>query len=128
MRPRPRCPQHPYWFTIDGQIEPPETARQAVVRGLHEETCIDIDEAGLIDPFHHGQHAYSYDGTDYLSTSQFFTLLLSERTVRPAGIAGEVITDTRWWSPDELTVAPLSNPDIPEIVAMAIAAATAHCR
>lgn len=123
----PDAPQRPYWFTVGGQIEPPETARQAVVRELQEETGIVIDGHDLIGPFHRGQHAYSYAGAQYVSTSQFFTLLLTERNVRPAGVPGEVITDARWWSPEEIKTAPLSGPGIPEIVALAVTAATRRC-
>lgn len=117
----PRRPEAAYWFTIGGGIEPGETDGQAVVRELKEETGIEIDEGSLSDPFYRGRHAYSYDGVDYVASSTFFTIMLDEQTaVRPAGVAGEVITAAKWWSPQDVTRIPVSNPRIPWIVASAV--------
>ena len=117
----PATPAESYWFTIGGQIDPGETAREAAVRELEEEVGIFIAESDLRGPFHHGEHAYSFGGVDYHSTSAFFTVTLDERRVQPAGLPGEIITDARWWDPADVRDAPLSNRHIPEIVAMAAA-------
>ena len=117
----PNSPTQSYWFTIGGQIEPGETARVAAVRELEEEVGIVIDESDLRGPFHHGELAYSLGGVDYHSTSAFFTVILDERRVQPAGLPGEIITDARWWDPADVWDAPVFNRHIPEIVAMAAA-------
>lgn len=117
----PNTPTESYWFTIGGQIDPGETARGAAVRELEEEVGIVIDESDLRGPFHHGEHAYSFGGVAYHSTSAFFTVRLEERRVQPAGLPGEIITDARWWDPADVWDAPLSNRHIPEIVSMAAA-------
>lgn len=124
----PRVPDFSYWFTIGGGIEPSETARQAAVRECWEEVSILIEEDDLVGPFHAGQHSYSYDGAAYDSNSVFFALNLDERAVQPAGLSGEVITDARWWDPNSLRSAPLSNPNIPDIVDLAIAEITSTQR
>lgn len=117
----PNTPTESYWSTIGGQIDPGETARGAAVRELEEEVGIVIDEPDLRGPFHHGEHAYSFGGVAYHSTSAFFAVSLEERRVQPAGLPGETITDARWWDPADVWDAQLSNQHIPEVVSMAAA-------
>lgn len=58
----PAAPQLPYWFTIGGQIEPLESARQAAVRELREEVGIVVPAVALVGPIYRGEHSYSFAG------------------------------------------------------------------
>lgn len=118
----PEAPDQSYWFTIGGQIEPGETARQAAVREMREEVGIVVDKSDLRGPFHEGEHNYSFGGLEYHSTSVFFTVVLQEDSVQPMGLPGEIITDARWWWPADVWYASVSNQHIPQIVALAAAA------
>lgn len=115
----PEVPDQSYWFSIGGRIEPGETARQAAVREMREEVGIVVREDDLRGPFHEGEHAYSFGGVEYHAISVFFTVTLQEYSVQPMGLPGEIITDTRWWSPSDVRHAPVSNQHIPHIVALA---------
>lgn len=118
----PLRPDAPYWFTIGGGIEPGESAQQAAVRELWEETGIDSPVSALGEPFHRGTHTYSYNGIEVRSTSVFFALALAdEADVRPAAPnPGEIITGARWWQPEALSEAPLSNLELPDIARSAV--------
>ncbi|WP_353651051.1 NUDIX domain-containing protein [Nakamurella sp. A5-74] len=118
----PLYPDAPYWFTIGGGLEPGESEKQAARRELWEETGIDRPAADLGEPFLRDEHSYVYNGVEVHANSVFFALALHEDVdVRPpAPSPGEIITDGRWWYPEALTREPLSNPDLPEIVARAV--------
>jgi len=124
----PARPDHWYWFTIGGALDPGESLQQAAVRELREETGILAAPEELSDAFHEGEHEFSYDGVDYLSVSTFFALPLETSAADAVHFEGlEVaeignIVEARWWTPAELADVPLSNMDLPRLMALAVQA------
>lgn len=122
----PARPESPYWFTIGGGIEAEETAAEAAVRELQEETGIRVGTSQLVGPFHQGTHAFSYEGVDYLSDSTFFAVAVDDVVVTFDGLEeGEIgnIFEARWWAPDQLgSDMSLSSLDLGAIARAAVAA------
>ncbi len=123
----PARPTAPYWCTIGGAVEPGESPAEAAAREMREETGIVVAPDLLTGPFHRAPVAFSYDGDDYVNDSAWFTVLLSAPvTVSFTGLEdGEVgnIMAAEWWSPDDLVDGvPLSNPLLPEIARLGVAA------
>jgi 8-oxo-dGTP pyrophosphatase MutT (NUDIX family) len=86
---------------VGGALDPGETPQEAAVRELREETGIAASPDALTEPFHVGEHAFSFDGVDYLGEATFFALPL-----------GTAVVDV-----------PLSNLDLPRLMALAEEAA-----
>lgn len=102
-------------------MEPGETAEQAAVRELQEETGIEVSVDDLGEPFHRGRHDFSYNGVEYTSESTFFAVLMGNPEVVFDGIEdGEVITDARWWDPADLLGLAVSSPPLPELMLLAV--------
>jgi 8-oxo-dGTP pyrophosphatase MutT (NUDIX family) len=124
----PSRPDHWYWFTIGGALDPGETPEEAAVRELHEETGIVATPSQLTESFHAGEHAFSYAGVEYLSESTFYALPLDVAAVGDVHFRGletaEVgnIVEARWWAPADLADVPLSNPDLPRLMTLAVEA------
>jgi 8-oxo-dGTP pyrophosphatase MutT (NUDIX family) len=124
----PATPDDWYWFTIGGALEPGETPQEAAVRELREETGITASPEELSEPFHVGEHAFSFDGVDYLGEATFFALRLETSLAEHVHFDGleraEVgnIAEARWWSPADLVDVPLSNADLPRLMRLAVEA------
>ena len=124
----PARPDHWYWFTIGGALDPGETPQQAAIRELLEETGIEASPDQLTASFHAGAHEFSFDGVDYVGEATFYALPLD------AAAAGDVhfdgletaevgnVVEARWWTPADLVDVPLSNLDLPRLMALAVKA------
>lgn len=120
----PGAPGREYWFSIGGGIEPGESAEDAALRELGEETGLSSTPTALIGPFHRGTHEYVYAGTPRRSESTFFTMRLNESVVvQPEGLADEIITKVAWWSPDDLAHMSTSHPALADVARLAVLAA-----
>jgi 8-oxo-dGTP pyrophosphatase MutT (NUDIX family) len=124
----PAVPERRYWFTIGGGTEPGESLAAAGVRELREETGIHVEESLLGEPFHRGQHTFTYDGAELVNDSHFFAIRLDDITVTFDGLEGPeigTIFDARWWRPGALADQELSSAELPELARRAVAAAGA---
>jgi 8-oxo-dGTP pyrophosphatase MutT (NUDIX family) len=124
----PARPDHWYWFTIGGALDAGETPQQAAVRELLEETGIVASPDELTASFHAGEHEFSFDGVDYVGEATFYALPLDSAAADDVHFDGlesaEVgnIVEARWWEPADLVDVPLSNLDLPRLMALAVAA------
>ena len=113
----PARPHGWYWFTIGGALEPGETPQEAAVRELLEETGIEASPDELTASFHAGKHEYSYDGVDYVGEATFYALPMDSA----AAEIGNIV-EARWREPADLVDVPLSNLDLPRLMALAVEA------
>lgn len=117
----PAHPDAPYWFSIGGGTEPGETPAQTAVRELYEETGIRVTVDQLGEPFHTGQHDYSYGGVRYTAESTFFALCLDAVQLTFEGAEpGEIITGAGWFDPAQLHHTAISNASLPEVARRAV--------
>lgn len=126
----PAAPGVLHWVSIGGATDEGESLAAAAVRELAEETGIVADEADLLGPLHRASHPFSWDGRSYLSDNHFYALRLARHTdIHFGGLEeGEVgnILQAAWWTPEALADdGSAASPDLPEIMATAIAVALA---
>jgi 8-oxo-dGTP pyrophosphatase MutT (NUDIX family) len=126
----PAAPGVLHWVSIGGAVDPGETLEAAAIRELAEETGIPAREADLLGPVARATHPFSWDGRSYVSDNHFFAMRLDPATdIHFRGLeAAEVgnILQAAWWTPAALSDdGTAASPDLPEIMAAAIAVAIA---
>jgi 8-oxo-dGTP pyrophosphatase MutT (NUDIX family) len=95
-----------YWFTPGGRIDDGETAPEAAVRELAEETGLRIGHDDLVGPVHEEVAEFSFDGVDYRQHNVFYVVRTETFEPTTAGMtASEAnsIDSLRWWSLGELS-------------------------
>ena len=122
----PAVPGELHWVSIGGAVDPGESLAAAAIRELAEETGIAAREADLLGPLHRATHPFSWAGRSYVSDNHFFALPLERATeIHFSGLeAAEVgnILQAAWWTPEALGAdGSAASPDLPEIMAVAIA-------
>ncbi len=122
----PAVPGELHWVSIGGAVDPGESLAGAAVRELAEETGIAAREADLLGPVHRATHPFSWAGRRYISDNHFFALRLERATeihftgLEPAEVGNILQAD--WWTPEALRDdGSAASPDLPEIMAVAIA-------
>jgi 8-oxo-dGTP pyrophosphatase MutT (NUDIX family) len=117
----PARPEHRYWFTIGGGLDPGETVTEGAARELAEETGLRVDPADLGAPVFHETTEFPFDGRWYRQEQDFFLLRVDSWEVDFGGhdpIERATVDAYRWWSVDELrtTDERFYPPQLPELV------------
>jgi 8-oxo-dGTP pyrophosphatase MutT (NUDIX family) len=110
----PADPDHPFWFTVGGGIEPGESAAEAASRELREEAGLTATPDALGDPVWHRETEFSFDTTSYQQTEVYFLLRAGSGQVSLDGmddIEKETVDGYGWWNAEELEAA--SEPFFP---------------
>jgi len=100
-------PRRSWWFTVGGGIDPGETARDAAVRELHEETGIALAASALHGPVARRSAVFRFLRQPVRQDEEFYFA----RTHRPqelstAGwtdIERQFMDEARWWTLEELS-------------------------
>ncbi len=103
----PGRPDHHYWFTPGGGLEPGESAAEGAVRELAEEIGLGLPVSALGEPVWREVTEFSFDGRWYRQEQEFFLVRVPDWTVDTAGfdeVERASIDGHRWWSPAELAV------------------------
>ncbi|MEN3305622.1 MAG: hypothetical protein V7603_1824 [Micromonosporaceae bacterium] len=103
----PGRPDHEYWFTPGGGLDPGETTAAAAARELFEEAGYAVDPADLGEPVWREVTEFPFDGVWYRQAQEFFLLRVDSWQVDTSGfdeIEVGSIDGYRWWSVAELEV------------------------
>lgn len=100
-------PNHQWWFTVGGGLEPGERVVAAAVRELFEETGFRVSEEELVGPAAKRRATFRFTNLVAKQNETIFLLFLEE--VRPqidlsshTGSEQSLVDGWRWFSPDEL--------------------------
>lgn len=124
---RSGTPGEPWWFTCGGGIEPGESAVQAAVREVREETGLALDPAALGPVVHRRRVAFAWGGRLLDQDEEFRVARVEAFAVDTAGFDATeraLVTGARWWSLDELLAAAdrLAPPELPGLLDAALTA------
>ncbi len=101
----PARPDHRYWFTVGGGLDPGEEPLDGAVRELFEEVGLRLGPAELAGPVHHEIVRFPFDGRWYEQRQEFFVARVDAWEVDTSGqdeIELATVDAHRWWSIDEL--------------------------
>ena len=101
----PARPEHGYWFTAGGGLDPGESPAEGAARELYEETGLAVAPADLGEPVHHEVIEFPFDGRWYRQEQEFFvTRVDAWEAVAVVRTADEErsIDGYRWWSAADL--------------------------
>ncbi|TDB75028.1 NUDIX hydrolase [Micromonospora sp. KC723] len=101
----PARPDHRYWFTPGGGLDPGETPAQGAARELAEETGLRLAPAELGDPVWSETVEFPFDGVRYRQEQEFFLVRVDAWEVDTAGfdaVERATVSGYRWWPAAEL--------------------------
>ncbi|MGC4805353.1 NUDIX hydrolase [Micromonospora sp. DT233] len=101
----PARPEHRYWLTPGGGLEPGESPAAGAARELAEETGLRLAPAELGEPVRRETIRFPFAGVRYQQEQDFFLARVSSWEVDTAGfnaVERASVTGHRWWSADEL--------------------------
>ncbi len=116
-------PERSWWFTVGGGIAPGETARQAAVRELREETGITLPEDVLVGPVYTRSAIFDFFATLRHQDEELFVARVDSAALPPLSyddwtdVEADVLDELRWWPVDaldtmEVEVFPAQLPDL----------------
>jgi len=88
-------PERSWWFTVGGGIDPGESAREAALRELREETGLLLDDAALVGPVLTRSAVFDFFAERCRQDEEFFL-------ARVAGAVDAATTAREGWTPVEL--------------------------
>lgn len=124
----PADPDHVWWITPGGGLDPGEDERAGAVRELFEESGIRLDPAVLTGPVASRSALFSFDGRPYRQDEVLFFARVNgsaggEAEIDRSGwtaIERASVTELRWCTPAELDAVaaeePVYPPALPAIV------------
>ncbi|RGC69997.1 RNA pyrophosphohydrolase [Micromonospora sp. MW-13] len=101
----PARPEHRYWFTPGGGLEPGESPAAGAARELAEETGLRLAPAELGEPVWRETIRFPFDGRQYQQEQEFFLVRVPSWQVDTAGfdaVERASVFGHRWWPADEL--------------------------
>ncbi|GAA2222104.1 hypothetical protein GCM10010429_56550 [Micromonospora olivasterospora] len=101
----PARPDHRYWFTPGGGLEPGEAPAAGAARELAEETGLRLAPERLGEPVWRETVRFPFDGVQYEQEQVFFLVRVPAWEVDTAGfddVERASVTGHRWWPAEEL--------------------------
>lgn len=125
----PARPDHRYWFTPGGGLDPGEDVAAGAARELFEETGLRLEPAALGGPVWHDVTEFPFDSRWYRQEQDWFLVRVGSWEVDVAGfnhIERATVDTHRWWPLDELrdTSDRYYPTDLPNLLAQVLNAAT----
>ncbi|PZF97803.1 NUDIX hydrolase [Micromonospora deserti] len=124
----PSRPDHRYWFTPGGGLDPGESPAAAAARELAEETGLRLAPAELGESVWSETVEFPFDGVRYRQEQEFFLVRVPSWQVDTAGftdVERASVDGHRWWTRAELvTTDERYYPvELPAVLARALSAA-----
>ena len=94
-----------FWFAIGGGIEPGETAVQALIREVREETGVRLPAGVALSEVWHRRHVVPWCGRMHDLRERWFLVRVPAVDVDTSGFTEterDMVTGHRWWTLDDL--------------------------
>jgi 8-oxo-dGTP pyrophosphatase MutT (NUDIX family) len=101
----PARPEHHYWFTVGGGLDPGESPAEAAARELFEETGLRLAPSAFGTPVWHDRTEFPFEGAWYHQDQDFYLIRVGAFEVDFGGfndLERRSVDGHRWWSAAEL--------------------------